>query len=135
MEQLIKTIAEVKSALDQATLLVDENTQLKEELKTLKAQQVSPAAYEVAKKAFKAGERAILEQLEGQEFSTTKDIEESIYEGGFEVSFCNEVDIEISLDEVVSEVIEMATDSMIADCCQEWVTELATNNTGSYVEV
>ena len=107
MEHLIKTIAEVKSALDQATQMLDENQTLREEIQKLKA---SPNTHsnerdlKVIEMAFKAGRDEVLGQLRNQSYETTHEIDESTYSEGFEIQFTQEVQVEIELEAVLDYV-------------------------------
>ena len=111
MENLSKTLAEVKSALDQATQMLDENETLREELKTLKGLYKSRTQNEsgttpqrelkVIEMAYQAGREAVIGQLRFTRYETTHDVEESTYSDGFEVQFSKEVDIEIEVDAVL----------------------------------
>ena len=109
MEHLTKTIAEVKSALDQATQVLDENQTLREEIQSLKA---SPNTHrnerdlKVIEMAFNAGRESVIEQLRNESYNTKHDIEETTYSDGFEVTFNKEVEIEICVDSILDECYE-----------------------------
>tara|TARA_R110002126_G_scaffold78322_2_gene195141 strand:- start:57 stop:500 length:444 start_codon:yes stop_codon:yes gene_type:complete len=107
MEHLIKTIAEVKSALDQATQMLEENQTLREEIQSLKASQTSTTPerdLKVIEMAFKAGRDEVLGQLRNQSYETTHEIDESTYSDGFEIQFTQEVQVEIELESVLDYV-------------------------------
>ncbi len=109
MEQLTKTIAEVKTALDQATQVLEENQTLREEIKSLKESQTGTASIEdlkVLKMAYQAGRDAVIGQLRFESYETTHEVEESTYSDGFEVQFSKEVEIEISVDAIIDECYE-----------------------------
>jgi len=109
MEHLTKTIAEVKSALDQATQVLEENQTLREEIKSLKESQTGTASIEdlkVLEMAYQAGRDAVIGQLRFASYETSHEIEKSTYSDGFEVSFCKEVEIEISVDAIIDECYE-----------------------------
>lgn len=109
MENFTKTIAEVKSALDQATQMLEENQTLREEIQSLKA---SPNTHsnerdlKVLEMAFKAGRDQVLEQLRNQSYETTHEIDESTYSDGFEIQFTQEVQVEIDLETVIDSIYE-----------------------------
>ena len=106
MENLSKTIAEVKSALDQATQMLDENQSLRDEIQSLK---LSPNAHRnerelrIAQLSFEQGIESVLSQLRDNEFETEHSVEESCYENGFEVTFQKEVDVCIPTSEIIDE--------------------------------
>ena len=109
MEHLTKTIAEVKSALDQATQVLEENQTLREEIQSLKESQTGTASIEdlkVIEMAFNAGRESVIEQLRNESYNTTHDIEETTYSDGFEVTFNKEVKIEICVDSILDECYE-----------------------------
>lgn len=109
MEHLTKTIAEVKSALDQATQVLEENQTLREEIKSLKESQTGTASIEdlkVLEMAYQAGRDAVVGQLRFARYETTHEVEESTYSDGFEVQFSKEVEIEIEVDSVIDECYE-----------------------------
>ena len=109
MENLSKTIAEVKSALDQATQMLDENQTLREEIQSLKA---SPNTHsnerdlKVLEMAYQAGRDAVVGQLRMESYHTSHEIEETTYSDGFEVTFNKEVEIEICVDSILEECYE-----------------------------
>ncbi len=116
MENFTKTIAEVKSALDQATQMLEENQTLREEIQSLKA---SPNTHsnerdlKVLEMAYQAGRDAVIGQLRNQSYETTHEIDESTYSDGFEIQFTQEVDIEIDLETVIDSIydeLEMDSD-------------------------
>ena len=109
MEHLIKTIAEVKSALDQATQMLEENQALREEIKSLKENQTGTAPIEdlkVLEMAYQAGRDAVVGQLRMESYHTSHEIEETTYSDGFEVTFNKEVEIEICVDSIIEECYE-----------------------------
>ena len=89
MNNLSKTIAEVKSALDQATKMLDENQTLRDEIQTLKA---SPNTHrrqrelKIAQLSFKQGIESVLFQLRENDHETEHSIEESSYDNGFDLT-------------------------------------------------
>tara|TARA_R110002050_G_scaffold39563_3_gene96757 strand:+ start:4246 stop:4668 length:423 start_codon:yes stop_codon:yes gene_type:complete len=109
MENFTKTIAEVKSALDQATQMLEENQTLREEIQSLKASPTSSNPtrdLKVLEMAFKAGRDQVLEQLRNQSYETTHEIDESTYSDGFEIQFTQEVQVEIDLEVVIDSIYE-----------------------------
>jgi outer membrane lipopolysaccharide assembly protein LptE/RlpB len=123
MEDLSKTIAEVKSALDQATQMLDENQSLRDEIQSLKA---SPNAnrsqreLKIAQLAFEQGIESVFSQLRDEEYETEYSIEESCYENGFEVTFNKDVDVSIPLNDIIDnhydkEHTQEVIDAMLMD--------------------
>ena len=123
MNNLSKTIAEVKSALDQATIMLDENQTLRDEIRSLKA---SPNAHRnerelrIAQLAFEQGIESVLSQLRDEEYETEHSIEESCYENGFEVTFNKDVDVSIPLNDMIDnyydkELTQEVIDAMLKD--------------------
>ena len=116
MENLSKTIAEVKSALDQATQMLDENQTLRDEIQSFKS---SPNAHRnerelrIAQLAFEQGVEYVLNQLRDNEFETEHSVEESCYENGFEVTFQKEVDVCIPTSEIIEEYYSKDTQDFI----------------------
>lgn len=129
MEHLIKTIAEVKSALTQATEVIDENQMLKKKLTELRqtildmsdtqnllteqvALKESPTGtnpirdLKVIEMAYEAGRDAVIGQLRMARYETTHEIDESTYSDGFEVQYTQEVEVEIEVDSVIDECYE-----------------------------
>ena len=107
MENFTKTIAEVKSALDQATQMLEENQTLREEIQSLKASpntHSSKRELKVLEMAFQAGRDEVLGQLRNQSYETTHEIDESTYSEGFEIQFTQEVQVEIELEAVLDYV-------------------------------
>tara|TARA_R110000751_G_scaffold1166_3_gene4524 strand:- start:2205 stop:2627 length:423 start_codon:yes stop_codon:yes gene_type:complete len=106
MENFTKTLAEVKSALDQATQMLEENQTLREEIKNLKASQRSTTPQrdlKVIEMAYQAGREAVIEQLNNQSYETTHEIDESTDSDGFEIQFSKEVEIEIDVEKVIDD--------------------------------
>ena len=123
MENFTKTIAEVKSALDQATQMLEERTEHMAHIKNLQelnAQLLKEAQsndndmpntqakreLKVLEMAFKAGRDQVLGQLRNQSYGTTHEIDESTYSDGFEIQFTQEVEIEICFDSIIDECYE-----------------------------
>lgn len=106
MNNLSKTIAEVKSALDQATKMLDENQTLRDEIQTLKA---SPNTHrrqrelKIAQLSFKQGIESVLFQLRENDHETEHSIEESSYDNGFDLTFSKDVEISIPISEIIDE--------------------------------
>lgn len=107
MDNLTKTIAEVKSALDQATHILAENEALRNENKRLREQELHRSAntnpkrdLKIAQMSYEAGVQSVLEQLQG-EYETEYAIDESCYSDGFEINYCKEVDICIPINEML----------------------------------
>tara|TARA_R110002012_G_scaffold267424_2_gene451218 strand:+ start:489 stop:887 length:399 start_codon:yes stop_codon:yes gene_type:complete len=106
MNNLSKTIAEVKSALDQATKMLDENQTLRDEIQSLKA---SPNTHrrqrelKIAQLAFKQGIESVLFQLRENDHEIEHSIEESAYESGFDITFSKDVEISIPISEIIDE--------------------------------
>tara|TARA_R110000764_G_scaffold226083_1_gene315793 strand:- start:73 stop:519 length:447 start_codon:yes stop_codon:yes gene_type:complete len=126
MENLSKTIAEVKSALDQATHLIAENESLRAENKRLQEQELHRSAntnpkrdLKIAQRAFEQGEASVFFQLRDNEYETEYSIEESCYSDGFEVSFCKDVDIEIPVNDMI--------DGLYTRDMQETIDEMLIN--------
>ena len=126
MENLSKTIAEVKSALDQATHLIAENESLRAENKRLQEQELNRSAntnpkrdLKIAQRAFEQGEASVFFQLRDNQYETEYSVEESCYSDGFECSFCKDVDIEVSVNAVI--------DDFYARDMQETIDEMLIN--------
>tara|TARA_R110000796_G_scaffold12265_1_gene40672 strand:+ start:1158 stop:1580 length:423 start_codon:yes stop_codon:yes gene_type:complete len=131
MENFTKTIAEVKSALDQATQMLEENQTLREEIQSLKA---SPNTHsnerdlKVLEMAFKAGRDQVLGQLRNQSYETTHEIDESTYSDGFEITYTKEVNVEIDLETVLDYIYkEELMDSDDLEKLQEEISHTLTS--------
>ena len=122
MNNLSKTIAEVKSALDQATIMLDENQTLRDEIRSLKA---SPNAHRnerelrIAQLAFEQGIESVFFQLRDNDFETEVDIDEQISENGFEVQFYKSLDVSVEVNKVIDDLYEIGSqgeiDEMLTD--------------------
>jgi hypothetical protein len=122
MENLSKTIAEVKSALDQATRMLDENQSLRDEIQSLKS---SPNAHRnerelrIAQLAFEQGIESVFFQLRDNDFETEVDIDEQISENGFEVQFYKSLDVSVEVNKVIDDLYEIGSqgeiDEMLTD--------------------
>ena len=122
MEDLSKTIAEVKSALDQATRMLDENQSLRDEIQSLKS---SPNAHRnerelrIAQLAFEQGIESVFFQLRDNDFETEVDIDEQISENGFEVQFYKSLDVSVEVNKVIDDLYEIGSqgeiDEMLTD--------------------
>ena len=122
MENLSKTIAEVKSALDQATQMLDENQSLRDEIQSLK---LSPNAHRnerelrIAQLAFEQGIESVFFQLRDNDFETEVDIDEQISENGFEVQFYKSLDVSVEVNKVIDDLYEIGSqgeiDEMLTD--------------------
>ena len=94
MEDLSKTIAEVKSALDQATQMLD---------------------LRIAQLAFEQGIESVFFQLRDNDFETEVDIDEQISENGFEVQFYKSLDVSIEVNKVIDDLYEIGSQGEIDD--------------------
>ena len=124
MEDLSKTIAEVKSALDQATRMLDENQSLRDEIQSLKS---SPNAHRnerelrIAQLAFEQGIESVFFQLRDNDFETEVDIDEQISENGFEVQFYKSLDVSVEVNKVIDDLYEIGSQGEIDDMLTEEV--------------
>ncbi len=124
MEDLSKTIAEVKSALDQATHLIAENESLRAENKRLQelGEGSSPKRdLRIAQCAFEQGIESVFFQLRDNDFETEVDIDEQISENGFEVQFYKSVDVSIEVNRVIDDLYERDSQGQIDDMLTEEV--------------
>jgi hypothetical protein len=118
MEDLSKTIAEVKSALDQATHLIAENESLRAENKRLQesGEGSSPKRdLRIAQCAFEQGIESVFFQLRDNDFETEVDIDEQISENGFEVQFYKSLDVSIEVNKVIDDLYEIGNQAEIDD--------------------
>jgi len=124
MEDLSKTIAEVKSALDQATHLIAENESLRAENKRLQesGEGSSPKRdLRIAQCAFEQGIESVFFQLRDNDFDTEVDIDEQISENGFEVQFYKSLDVSIEVNKVIDDLYCMGSQGEIDDMLTEEV--------------
>jgi hypothetical protein len=124
MEDLSKTIAEVKSALDQATHLIAENESLRAENKRLQesGEGSSPKRdLRIAQCAFEQGIESVFFQLRDNDFETEVDIDEQISENGFEVQFYKSLDVSIEVNKVIDDLYEIGSQGEIDDMLTEEV--------------
>ena len=124
MEDLSKTIAEVKSALDQATHLIAENESLRAENKRLQesGEGSSPKRdLMIAQRAFEQGIESVFFQLRDNDFETEVDIDEQISENGFEVQFYKSLDVSIEVNKVIDDLYEIGSQGEIDDMLTEEV--------------
>ena len=124
MEDLSKTIAEVKSALDQATHLIAENESLRAENKRLQesGEGSSPKRdLRIAQCAFEQGIESVFFQLRDNDFETEVDIDEQISENGFEVQYYKSLDVSIEVNKVIDDLYEIGSQGEIDDMLTEEV--------------
>ena len=131
MENLSKTIAEVKSALDQATQMLDENQSLKEEIQRLKSNPNTNSAEREKRLiicGYEQGRDSVLNQLHDQDFETEVDIEEEMEGNGFDVRFYRSVDTSIKVNDVLEELYDNYSEESIEAVALEIVNQVNEEN-------
>lgn len=131
MENLSKTIAEVKSALDQATQMLDENQSLKEEIQRLKSNPNTNSAEREQRlviSGYEQGRDSVLNQLSGQDYETEVDIEEEMEGNGFDVRFYRSVDTRIKVDDVLEELYDNYSEESIEEVAREIINQVNEEN-------
>lgn len=131
MENLSKTIAEVKSALDQATQMLDENQSLKEEIQRLKSNPNTNSAereLRLVMSGYEQGRDSVLNQLSDEDYETEVDIDEQLEENGFEVRFYKSVDTSIRVNDVIEELYEDYTQESIETASREIINQVNEEN-------
>lgn len=131
MENLSKTIAEVKSALDQATQMLDENQSLKEEIHRLKSNPNTNSAEREQRlviSGYEQGRDSVLNQLSDHDFETEVDIDEQLEENGFEVRFYKSVDTSIRVNDVLEELYDEYSEESIEEVAREIINQVNEEN-------
>ena len=131
MENLSKTIAEVKSALDQATQMLDENQSLKEEIQRLKSNPNTNSAereLRLVMSGYEQGRDSVLNQLSDEDYETEVDIDEQLEENGFDVRFYKSVDTSIRVNDVIEQLYEEYTQESIETASREIINQVNEEN-------
>tara|TARA_R110002012_G_scaffold197522_2_gene366105 strand:+ start:27007 stop:27483 length:477 start_codon:yes stop_codon:yes gene_type:complete len=123
MDYLKGKVEEVQSALNNISGLINEreehlahierlqelNTRLLKEAQSNDNGSPNTKAkrdLKIAQIAFQEGTKYVLEQLQGQTYDTDYNIEESVYDNSFSVTFEKEVEVCIDVDDMLSEIYE-----------------------------